>query len=174
MMMNCSQNADTQFEAAFLDGANGLEVVKKRRGAAILLRLPRRLRRAVEVYAGTFEAVQGGGATVPRSGLDLDVAGGAGVADGRQMTAIDQVRFLKVMDKAVNSAPIQVGKRNPIHVKPSDLWRYVCLQSMSMETVLSTYRLKPAKSRIQSLNEGFTAIATRVADAIDKSHDPYS
>uniref|UniRef100_UPI00111C3145 hypothetical protein n=1 Tax=Pseudophaeobacter leonis TaxID=1144477 RepID=UPI00111C3145 len=73
------------FEAATIQDGHRVDVVYRRRGAAILTRLLPAERHAVETYIATAEAVMAGGATNPRDSLTATAgASGGHSADGRQ------------------------------------------------------------------------------------------
>lgn len=165
----------SNFEAATIREGSRVDVVFRRRGPVILDRLTPPARQAVETYTATAEAVAAGGATMPRDSLaGAGCQGGTPSKDGRQAGVVDQVAFLRRMEAAVGQEAIMVGRRDPLPVRPLDLWRAVCLGDVAMEAFLRKRGLAPAKSRMAALNEGFLATADRVADAIGATRSPWT
>lgn len=163
----------SNFEAATIQDGREVSVVMRRRQPPIRNRLPYSLRQAMDTYSATAEAILAGGASTPRDTLAGGCQGGAPAREGRQAVALDQVRFLRRIEDAVAKDTITVGKSDPVLVPALDLWRAVCLGGATMQSFLARRGLKPAKSRMEALNQGFEAAATRAADAIGGTRNPY-
>lgn len=156
------------FEVATIQDGHWVDVVYRRRGAAILTRLLPAERPAVETYIATAEAVMAGGATNPRDSLTATAGGSGGLtADGRQAGYVDQVTFLRRMEAAVASDPIQLRAKPLVEFAPLDLWRRVCLGDISMKTYLIGRKgLTLSEKLMKTLKGEFLASCDRVADAI--------
>lgn len=172
--MNATNQSDlSNFETATIVEGGEVDVVFRRRsGPAIMDQLDYSTRQAVDLYISVAEGVLAGGATMPRDSLSVGCTGGAPSKEGRQSSALDQVRFLRHLEKAVGDIPIPIGRVEPRQIAPLILWRRVCLGDASMAQILGLMKLKPAKTRVADLNAAFIAIATRVADAIGRDRAP--
>lgn len=186
-MSNQRNNLD-DFEAAMIQTGGQVSFVTRRKGPAILDRLTPAERKAVETYATTAEAVMAGGASNPSDMLSAGCSSGAPSREGRQSGFVDQVSFLRLMERAVSDCRVTVtdkdgkatvlrgsfliGRAGPVAVPTIDLWRKVCLGDLTMAAFLRGLGMAPAKSRMADVNKAFLDAGTRVADAISQTRDP--
>lgn len=173
-MMNRFDGAG--FEAAIIRDGAALHVGLRRRGPPILDHLTRAERQAVEIYAGAFEAVAAGGATMPRDSLAAGSGGGSAGAsrEGRQAHVLDQAAFLRRLSAAISARPVLVfGKRNPVEVGPLRFWHSFVVDGLSVRAALDRFGVKRGPLVNAAVLAEVRAMVAAVQDAMGKGRDPF-
>lgn len=164
------------FEAAIIRDGATVHVGLRRCGQPILDHLTRAERQAIEVYAGAFEAVAAGGATMPRDSLTAGSGGGSRGAsrEGRQAGVMDQAAFLRRLSAAVSARPVLVfGKRNPVEVGPLRFWHSFVIDGLSVRAALERFGVKRGPVANAAVLAEVRAMAAAVQDAMGKGRDPF-
>jgi hypothetical protein len=167
------------FEAAIIRDGAAVHVGLRRCGPPILDHLTLAERRAVEIYAGAFEAVAAGGATMPRNSLVVGSSGGSRGAsrEGRQAHVLEQAAFLRHMAAAVRSRPDLVfGKRKPVTITALSIWHGFVVDGLHVKGMLTRCGVKDGRAlapATAALLSEVRAQAAAVLDALGKGRDPF-
>lgn len=161
------QAAPGKFEAAAVGG----EVIRRRRGAAVLRALPPAEAYAAEAYARAAEIVLAGGASISSASA---MPGGAPSREGRQFHAVRFVEFIRRMDRAIGQDALRFRPRgrDPVVIPILDAWRAVVVWGRPLSSILEARHLKRVPAREKALAAALLAAASRASAEIGKGADP--
>lgn len=168
-------------ETTLIEDGLSLDIVTRRSGPAVLNDMSADQRHSVRTYQAVAEAVLAGGASVPRDTLSNALTGGctggAPPREGRQAMRVEQVSFLRALEKAVGGGRVTLRRGNPsISVPVLDLWRSLILgnggEGLSVSSYLAKSGLARSAARTKVLRDAMTSAAERVAAAIAETKNP--